>query len=617
MTQALQELFSHFERELLINQRLGTEFAKHYPQVASGVGFSGSGADQDPLIRKLLQGCALLNARTLMQIEKSKDEFTEGTLQVNYPNYNRPFPPATIVRFDGEKAGATLLKVPTIARGTTLHSAEVSGTRCQFRTVYDVKFAPLRVADVQFIAHFTPRAEIRVDAEITAAMRIAIEITSDRFEFTDPAIAQWRLFIDADPSHGACFRDTLFMRVRQAWFSTDESECLVPLQKNPLLPVGFREDEAMIPFETRSHPAYRFLTEYFCFPEKFNFVDVDFAAFADKIPAGCRRITLDLGIAHTRDDSAAARTLASLPRTTLLPFCTPAVNLFRKAACAIDLDHTKAEYTLLADTSRASAYDIYSIDKVVGLKECGAGSTTRPYHPYYSIRHAQAEAEDGHYWRSRRDALMAETSPGYEHSISLVDRDFDPQAVEAATISIDLTCTNRALPQELPIGAAGGDLMMAHQSGNVPIRMLRKPTAPYRFPTGDHWRLISHLALNHYSLVQHDAQALIEVLNLYDLPRSPATQRQIGGIRGLVQRRTRVRWNDEGAAGFLDGSEVRLMIDQQAYAGSGIHAFAQIIEHFLGLHVHLNSFVELVIECHATGRELMRCKPRNGSLELL
>ena len=47
--------------------------------------------------------------------------------------------------------------------------------------------------------------------------------------------------------------------------------------------VGFAEDESLIDFDSRSHPAYRLLTEYFAFPEKFNFVDIDLAAA--RVPA--------------------------------------------------------------------------------------------------------------------------------------------------------------------------------------------------------------------------------------------------------------------------------------------------------------------------------------------
>jgi type VI secretion system protein ImpG len=41
--------------------------------------------------------------------------------------------------------------------------------------------------------------------------------------------------------------------------------------------------------------------------------------------------------------------------------------------------------------------------------------------------------------------------------------------------------------------------------------------------------------------------------------------------------------------------EVRLTIDEEAFVGSGIHAFAHVVERFLALYVHANSFTQLVI----------------------
>ncbi|KAG0926520.1 hypothetical protein G6F31_018355 [Rhizopus arrhizus] len=43
----------------------------------------------------------------------------------------------------------------------------------------------------------------------------------------------------------------------------------------------------------------------------------------------------------------------------------------------------------------------------------------------------------------RRDAAMAQRSPGYETEISIVDIDFDPSVPQTETLSLDLTCTNR------------------------------------------------------------------------------------------------------------------------------------------------------------------------------
>ena len=49
----------------------------------------------------------------------------------------------------------------------------------------------------------------------------------------------------------------------------------------------------------------------------------------------------------------------------------------------------------------------------------------------------------------------------------------------------------------------------------------------------------------------------------------------------------------------------------------GIHAFAHIVERFLALYVHANSFTRLVMLSRQTGEELLTCDPRSGDLSLL
>lgn len=45
----------------------------------------------------------------------------------------------------------------------------------------------------------------------------------------------------------------------------------------------------MLPFSARSNPAFRLLTEYFSYPEKFNFIDLDLAAVAARVREDVRR----------------------------------------------------------------------------------------------------------------------------------------------------------------------------------------------------------------------------------------------------------------------------------------------------------------------------------------
>jgi type VI secretion system protein ImpG len=131
------------------------------------------------------------------------------------------------------------------------------------------------------------------------------------------------------------------------------------------------------------------------------------------------------------------------------------------------------------------------------------------------------------------------------------------------------------------------------------------------------WRLISHLALNHHSLVQQGAEGLREMLALYDLAQSPVSRRQIGGILAVEPCETTAWIRHKRGTSLAHGVEVRLTLDEEAFAGASLHLFAQVIDRFLGLYVHLNSFVELVILSHHSGKELFRCRPRSGSMNLV
>jgi type VI secretion system protein ImpG len=166
----------------------------------------------------------------------------------------------------------------------------------------------------------------------------------------------------------------------------------------------------------------------------------------------------------------------------------------------------------------------------------------------------------------------------------------------------------------MSVGLSSGELFLEGGSSVRAIRLLRKPTQPWRF---DHrrdgqWRIISHLSLNHLSLSGGGLAAFQEMLALYDLPRSAATRRQIEGVLGIAQQDTTVWMPGKPFACFIRGLEVRLSIDESSFVGSGLDVFARCIDRFFGLYVSLNSFIQLVIVSHRTGEELIRCAPRNG-----
>lgn len=150
------------------------------------------------------------------------------------------------------------------------------------------------------------------------------------------------------------------------------------------------------------------------------------------------------------------------------------------------------------------------------------------------------------------------------------------------TVSLELTCSNRDLPHQLAHGVAGGDLSIEGGSPAKAITLLRKPTRPLRFRHGRsaQWRLISHLSLNQLSLSGSTGSA----------------EGNAAPVRPVWQQRLRAagrRHSCAGAGGACDdlmpgrqfasvvrGLEIRLTINEAHFVGTGVAAFAQVMDHF-------------------------------------
>lgn len=611
----MEQLLPYYESELAYLRRNLREFAERYPRIAGRLQISGE-VCEDPHTERMIEAFAFLNARTARRLDDDYPEFTEALFEVLYPHYLRPFPSCSIARFDFA-AGARQGGANVIARGTRLTTRPVRGTACIFRTVYPVAVAPLALEAATFAPIVRVPDAVRLPPGATAGISLRLALSPEADGWHGLGLPALRLFLDGEPSFCAALRDALLVRALGAWVQADGGHwnALCPV---PLRGAGFDEADALIDFPARSHPAYRLLTEYFCFPEKFNFVDLDLAALAAALPPGTRALTLHLALGGIRSDSNLARLLGTLSPNNVVLGCTPVINLFRQRGEPIRLTHASASYPVLADARRPHAFEVHAIDAVNLVRQTPQGETVVPFQPFYSLRHAQTPQQHGHYWAMRRDETLAGRSPGFETTISIVDIDFDPARVETTTLNLELTCTNRDLPALLGYGQPEGDLFLEGGTRTRTISFLRKPTPSWRFARGHgaHWRLISLLSLNHLSL-GGGADALREMLALHDLPRSPASQRQIGGIMAVSHASASAWLAGNPFNCLVRGVEVRLEVDEEAFVGSGIHAFAHVVERFLALYVHANSFAQLVIVSHQSGEELLRCAPRSGSLSLL
>jgi type VI secretion system protein ImpG len=613
----MDELLRYYEEELGLFGQFAREFRARYPKPASELHLAGE-TYEDPSVARLIQSVALMSARIRKRLDDDYPKFTESLLESLYPHYLRPMPSHTIVQIGGP---AELPDVPSLLpRGTLLRTSARHDSVIQFRTVYDVLLAPLRVAQVAFSALVKTPRSLRLPRGAGSAISITIDTPGPR-PLAEILPARLRLFADGEASTRAALLDALFLRGVCAFVQAKGEDAWLPLARMPLAPAGFGDEDAMIPFPARSHPALRLLSEYFCYPEKFNFIDLDTGALGALLPPRCASFTLHVVLQGLAGDSDPARLLAELGARNLLPACTPVINLFPKAGAPLQLSYTSADYPLLADGAHAAAYEIHSVDAVRLVRD-GGGAGSRgsviPFAPLYSANGADQHGAGRNYWITRRDHAVAAISPGHEMRIALIDADFRTTQTAGTTLSTMLTCTNRDLPAQLRYGDPQGDLRTDEVAGVAPIRMLRKPSPTWRFASakGAHWRLISHLSLNHANLSMAGLADFQKMLALYDLPRSPAAQRLIAGIRGLEHGTVRAWVRSAPISTLMPGIGIRLFVDEEAFAGSSLYVFAQVLDHYFALNGQLNCFTRLQLVSNLTGQEILACDPRHSSQPL-
>ena len=129
---------------------------------------------------------------------------------------------------------------------------------------------------------------------------------------------------------------------------------------------------------------------------------------------------------------------------------------------------------------------------------------------------------------------------------------------------------------------------------------------------GLQWRLISHLSLNHLSIVSQGKDALQEMLTLYNFTQSQTSTRQIQGIVSIDSKPCTTRVTGKHFSGFVRGIDVTLTLNEQAFVGAGMILFGSIMERFLALYCGPNSFTRLTLRSTQQEQEIAKWPARTG-----
>lgn len=638
------DLLGYYERELNFLRRTGADFARRYPKVAARLLLEPDKCE-DPHVERLIEAVAFMSGRIHLKLDDEFPELTESLLNILYPHYLAPVPSMTVARFALDPQQGKLTSGYTVPRGTTLFSAPVEGAACRFRTCYPVTVWPIEIESAKLESRdpVDTRGQWS-EAVLRLSLRCLNNTTLTNLASPEPtgggarqeqeagALETLRFCLSGEPQlaypvYEMIFNNATRVELRGAEgagrgggrgsgkLRASEPPSVVSLGRDAIKPVGFEADDALLPHTARSFAGYRLLSEYFAFPEKFLFFDVeDVGHAARSVPFGGRFEML----VYLRD---VVPPRAAVNRDLFHLACTPVVNLFSKLVEPLQLTGRQHEYRVIADVHRQTGTEVYSVDEVLTFDTHGQGA--RHFHPFYSYRHADNPGGEQVFWYATRRPSQLPEDRGTEVYLSLADLDYNPRVPSAETLIVRATCTNRDLPGRLPFGGREGDFEVERAGPLARVKCLRKPTEAARPPLrrAAHWRLISHLSLNYLSIVAEDEggapRALQEILLLYDYLNNAATRKQIAGLTRINSRRVTRQVGGHAGAGYVRGVETTIEFDEEHFVGSGLYLFASVLERFLGLYASVNSFTQLAATLKQREGVLKRWEPRAGEQLML
>jgi type VI secretion system protein ImpG len=606
------KFLNYYNKELAYVRRLGAEFAKQHPKVAGNLRMSED-TIEDPHVSRLVQSVAFLNAGVRERLDDDYPQLASALLGVMYPHYLAPLPSMAIVQF---QPSFGLNEKDVVPKGRYIETLPIDGAPVRFRTCYETDVWPVKIAQARLFGYNQSAPKLDAHTHYPGVLQISLQTLREDIRFAELAPGKLRFFIKGTPQHvyalyELIMRDTAELAIAKSANDKD----VVRLDKSHIKAVGFGKDEGMLPYSARSNMGYRLLSEFFTFPEKFLFIDIE-GLSAENLQAFDNKMNLYFYLQQSNKDLEQHVTAENFALG-----CSPVVNLFRKTAEPINWDHTKTEYRVVPDHRRQKSYEIYSVDEVNAIDSSG---NAREFLPFYGIKHANRNNEE-QFWFSRRhnaNNYVDSHDSGTEIELSLVDLDMRPSEIDNWVISSTTTCCNRDIPNQLPFGGGEPYLQFTEGSSNIDsIVCLTAPTPTHRIPLGgeSEWRLISHLSLNQLNITQNEeaADTLREMLRLYDYVDSEETQMLINAIESVTSKRTMARDPSGHLNAFCQGVDISVEFDENKFAGSSTFLFASILERFFALYCSINSFTKMSAYKKGKRKIIHSWEARNGEQALV
>jgi type VI secretion system protein ImpG len=548
-------LAEYYQTELGYYRELAREFAHAFPEVAHLV----SERSGDEAVERLMQGAALLTGRMRQRLDDDFPEIIQPLFDLLWAQHMRPCPAATLVQFFTRGQG--MQQIHTVPRDALLLSRPIEGRVCHFRTSWDVDVTPLAVEDASMERPHPADTQLRLLLKFTGGGRFdSAHLRSIRLQLLGSPETKFALYL------------CMAKQCRRLSVCTPEGEvCRDFPSGDSILPSGFRDDEALLPFFPTPLPGLRLLQEFFWFPDKFLGLTI---VGLEKVPRSrltdAFRLVFHLGPYSAESLRFDAGNFATA--------CTPAVNLSPDEPQEVPVEDRRTVYCL--ETKGDS--EVFAVNRVIALD---AQSKTRvEYLPFVSEALPEPGDDRLRYQLIRRPD-GAQSTRTY---LSILDLAGRPRQPGADMLHVWFNRTDGNFPLRLGLGEV--DVASPASPAFVEFKSATPIVPPIPLVVGEdrHWEMLAQFAMH-----PKDLMSLNGLRVLLDSCRTHVTASAkpslVSDVRTSVATRLHRRM-------VLPVTRVEILLERAAFVNAGeSFLFARLLSVLFQDRPQTQTFTDLTV----------------------
>ncbi len=556
-------LTDYYKQEIRLLKEIAEDFAQDNPSLNKAV----MSLNTDPDTSRILQGVAFLTANIRQELDSQFPKLLLSLAQIVCPQYIRPMASATIMAFEPKPSVAKPLE---ISANTYIDSKETEQGIARFRTTESITLLPVKLTNVS-------SADQKGTSGVTIKLSFdLINQTLDQLDFD-----KVRFYLGGEYSDASDMYSLLLNQLTGIRIKANGESYLAP---SNLVATGFEPSQSLYPQPKGMMPAFDLLQQYFLFPQKFLFVELNLKQWLSRGVGSSFELYFDC----KKPNYA----LPKLNRDHFVLHATPAVNLFEQDAQAVLINPDNEEYQLLPNDE--TQQQIYSVEQVESnARGMDAPRNYQLFGGFYSPNNTDAVYEL-HYQQSSK-----KNSPDVYLKLA-----FPPNnpVNKNEILKAKLVCSNSQASEKL----LPGDICIA--TSNTPelatFKNVIAPTKARNIPfDGDMlWQLISHLSLNYLSITDHTT--LQAVLRQYIAPDNRdksgrlVNEKKIAAISNVAVKAGESLLDKA----FVHGQNITVTLKSENFECIGDkYLFGSVLDRFFAGTAAINVYSELTFEDFFSG----------------